>query len=167
MAKAPVTQEELKASLQYDPATGLFTWLKCLSDRCKPGYAAGTINSNGYVQMRMAGVIYKAHRLAFLYMTGEFPPAQVDHVNHVRDDNRWANLRPVTHAQNGRNAALPSTNTSGTIGVGFFARTNRWCAQITVDGVCKRLGYFRTIEEARAARAKAETLYDFHPNHGK
>jgi hypothetical protein len=110
---------------------------------------------------------YQAHRLAFLWMTGSFPASEVDHINGVRDDNRWGNLRAVTPTQNAQNQRLPSNNKSGVIGVHWNKQANRWCARIKVNGRVVHIGLFSTLEEAVAARAKANEKYGYHPNHGK
>lgn len=88
-----MTQEILKRALHYDPETGLFTWLIAPSTRVKVGDVAGTVDGKGYIRIKYKGIKYAAHRLAFLYMTGEFPVDQVDHKNRVRSYNKWSNLR--------------------------------------------------------------------------
>lgn len=108
-----ITQQELKDILHYDPDTGLFTRIKRTANCVKIGDKAGTIDSKGYVQLRVNGKLVLAHRLAFFYMTGEWPKDQIDHINGVRDDNKWANLREATRSQNGMNRGPQSNNTSG------------------------------------------------------
>ena len=101
MIKNDLTQNQLKSRLHYDPITGVFTWraVAVFSRHQKTwntknaGHAAGTITFSGYWQITFNGVKYTLHRLAFLYMEGVFPPEMVDHVNRIRHDNRWSNLR--------------------------------------------------------------------------
>ena len=110
-----VTQERLKELLHYCPDTGAFTWIKA-----RRGVSlwrdAGCTMTEGYRSISVDSKPYGSHRLAFLYMTGKFPEDQIDHVNQVRDDNRWKNLRPVTHQENHRNGGIGKGNTSGFVG---------------------------------------------------
>jgi hypothetical protein len=99
--KAALTQARLKELLHYDPESGAITWASRPSSRVKVGMLAGKVHpTQGYRQVRADKSLYYAHRLAWLYMTGEWPAADVDHINHVRDDNRWSNLRGATRSQN-------------------------------------------------------------------
>ena len=173
-------QKTLKELISYDPDTGVFTWLKRPRHHCKSDVSCAIFNSrsagkkaggickgDGYVVIRVFSAHYKSHRLAFLYMTGSFPPEQCDHINGIRDDNRWANLRPVSHAENGRNQRIPSNNTSGVRGVCWHKETKKWRATIRVDDKFKYLGVFSEKSDAIAVRKAAEKKYGFHPNHGR
>ena len=102
---------------------------------------------------------YRTCRLAWLYQTGEWPENQIDHINRDRDDDRWANLRPATNAENGRNAGLSARNTSGVKGVCWHRRKEKWQASIRVDRRLVSLGYFLAIDEAAVVRKKAERQY--------
>jgi len=97
-----MTQARLKELLIYCVLTGLFMW-RVNRGRIKVGSIAGCKDYDDYILIRIDGTLYKAHRLAFLYMEGEFPPDQVDHINGVEDDNRWCNLRKCTLKQNMNN----------------------------------------------------------------
>jgi len=110
----------------------------------------------------IGGRTHYAHRLAFLYMLGELPPNQVDHINRNRTDNRWVNLRAATHSDNCRNHT-PGANSSGVTGVYFFKRTGGWMVAIGVNGVNKHLGYFKKKEDAISARRAGEIKYGY-PN---
>ena len=90
-----ITQSELKELLNYDPATGVFTWLVSRG-RVKASSVAGHVHSRGYIVIMVDGRRHLAHRLAFVYMTGTFPDDQVDHINEIKADNRWINLREAT-----------------------------------------------------------------------
>jgi hypothetical protein len=95
----------------------------------------------------VAGRFYYAHRLAFLYMTGEWPPNEVDHLNGIRDDNRWANLRLATVSLNRQNQRRPRRdNTTGYLGV--MVNGAGFAARIMVDGKKFNLGTFKTPQEA-------------------
>jgi hypothetical protein len=99
-------------------------------------------------------------------MYGEMPSA-VDHINHIRTDNRLLNLREVSGAkENSRNTTLPKNNTSGRIGVCWNAHAGKWHSRIKVNQQTISLGYFSSIEEASEARTKAERRFGFHVNHG-
>ena len=88
-----ITQKHLKEILDYNTETGIWTWRVNQARRIKIGQRAGTIISDGHRHIGISGKFYKAHRLAWLYMTGEFPKDEIDHINGVPDDNRWCNLR--------------------------------------------------------------------------
>lgn len=161
-----MTQSELKKLFHYDPVTGVFTHLR------KHGHkdmfdVAGYKISIGYIQIRLHGrTAQYAHRLAFLYMTGNIPE-QVDHKNQVRDDNRWRNLRKSSYAINNKNVSMQKRNTSGYVGVNYHKETKKWQATIGVNGKLVGLGYFDKKEDAVSARKEAEEKHDFHANHGK
>lgn len=150
--------------LKYTPETGIFTWQKTLSNRAVAGSVAGYIHTNGYRRIRIDRKSYAAHQLAFLWMTGAFPGADVDHVNGVRDDNRWNNLRKASRAENLQNIKLPKGSKSGYLGVSWSAVKSQWHARITCSGVNKHLGYFQTPEKASSAYLAAKaSLHTFQP----
>lgn len=156
MATDLITQDRLKSLLTYDPDTGEFRWRTRRGGNAVSGSLAGARNTEGYVHIQIEGKKYKAHRLAWLYVHGQHPD-EIDHVNRIKDDNRIANLRSVTHAQNGQNQSKPKNNTSGHIGVDFHKRSNRWRARIKIGGKLRDIGYFDSKEAAAKARANAET----------
>ena len=88
-----LTAARLRELLQYDPETGVFTRLVKTSNGIKVGDVAGTADARGYILIRVDGWLHLAHRLAWLHMTCEWPKGMIDHINGVRDDNRWSNLR--------------------------------------------------------------------------
>lgn len=161
-----ITQKQLKELLKYDPLTGVFIWSVASSNRFKVGDVAGTLRSDGYINIGVKGKYYKAHRLAFMYMTGGIPK-QVDHDNHIRNDNRWKNLNSATNAINSRNQSMPSNNTSNCIGVCFREDIRKWQSYITIGGNRIHIGYFTNKIDAIQARKTAEVKYNFHKNHGK
>jgi hypothetical protein len=111
---AALSADKLRTLLRYDPETGFFTW-KATRRGCSPSSNAGTVSKDtGYRIIVIDYRQYRAHRLAYLYMTGAWPAEEIDHRNGVRDDNRWVNLRHATVAQNCRNSRLRADNTSGT-----------------------------------------------------
>jgi hypothetical protein len=162
--KIPLTQARLKELLHYDPETGIFTWRVRLSNRTPAGAIAGSDSGRGYLRLTIDKRDYRAHRLAFLYMTGDFPPEDVDHINGVRDDNRWVNLRPATRSENLHNQAGPRRdNTSGFLGVCWHKQRQKWWAQITLNGRQHTLGFFDDPAVAHATYLKAKD--ELHPTH--
>lgn len=147
-----LTQERLRELLTYHPRTGVFTWRKRTSNRVRVGDRAGHKNAVlGYRLIRLDDELYYAHRLAFLYMTGSWPQHEVDHVNRVRDDNRWANLAAATRLENQQNLGLAPTNKSGYRGVYLHRAAGKWSAERWVAGTKHYLGLFATAEEAHLA----------------
>lgn len=148
-----LTQEYLKSIINYDPDTGIFKKIKCRRGDWV-GRPAGTIMLKGYRCISIDNKRYLAHRLAWLYMTGEWP-GQIDHINNIKDDNRFINLRPATLSQNMHNQGKRKNNTSGFKGVSFHGGANKWMAQIKVNWENKYLGVYSTPQEAHAAYCKA------------
>ena len=160
-----LTKEFLESRLDYGSETGRFYW-KISKGGKKAGDIAGSVNDQGYVLIRVLGEIYRAHRLAWIIMTGEIPDGEIDHIDGDRSNNRWDNLRLVDRKQNKQNLGKPVNNKSGHIGVMWYKAGQKWHAQITINGKTKHLGYFERIEDAIAARKEAEDFYGFHENHG-
>lgn len=152
-----LTQNELKEVLSYDPDTGLFKWRLTLSNSRTAGKIAGVIDK-GYIIIKINKVKYGAHRLAFLYMKGAIP-FEVDHINMVRHDNRWLNLRPATRSQNMCNRKSFRNNMSGQKGVYWVEREQRWVAYIQKDKKRYCLGYFKDLSEAKTAYDSAALKY--------
>lgn len=162
-----ITADEARNFLEYSPVTGAFTRKVKTCNRVKVGAPAGTVNGAGYLKIRLKSKQYLAHRLAWLIMTGEFPPDQIDHINGTVTDNRWCNLRAVTRQENDRNRAVRRDSASGHIGVRRHDRADGWVARITVSGKRINLGYFKELSEAIAARKSAEADYGYHKNSGR
>ena len=160
MIRCRLTQTRLRVLLDYDPETGIFLW-KTSEGAKKAGTRAGALKGHGYRLIRVSGVFHYEHRLAFLWMNGELPPQQVDHVNGNRADNRWDNLRLATNAENAWNQPVSSRSRSGVKGVWrTAAEPRRWQSQIQIHGHRICLGSFRTREKAAAAyQAAAKRLH--------
>jgi hypothetical protein len=139
----------IKDHLSYNPKTGTFIWINPLSPRVRKGSAASYVDKDGYKGLRYKGKYYRGHRLAYWWMTGEWPKA-IDHVNGNKQDNSFTNLRPATARQNLQNQRKPrSDNTSGFLGVCYHA--GKYEAFI---GDCDKtyyLGRYPTGEEAHQA----------------
>lgn len=156
-----ITQSILALNLSYDPSTGLFTWLQQCG-RVKKGEVAGTVNGKGYVQIRIKGRIYLAHRLAWLCVHGELPASLLDHINMDKQDNRIANLRLSNKSQNSQNTLTSAANTSGYKGVSWSKQFNKWRASIKLNQKSKHLGLFDSKEDANAAYCKAAQTMHTH-----
>jgi hypothetical protein len=150
-----LTAQELRERLQYDPNTGRWTWLK--SPRSGwVGRPAGSLDAKGYWCIKIDGKSYKSSRLAHLYMTGEWPEEEMDHIDGKSWNDCWTNLRPATRYENNANRQMRVDNSSGVVGVFWNKTNNKWIAQLGK----LYLGSFDTIEEATAARDRAaETLH--------
>ncbi len=158
------------SELDYDPGTGLFTW-KATKRRGFVGRQAGCFcPRDGYIRIRIDSKLELAHRLAWNMTYPDDPVGpneQIDHINHIRTDNRIVNLRKASNTENSRNASIGVNNTSGALGVWFEKRRNKWAAEIKVDRKKIHLGQFAEFADAVAARKAAEVKYGFHANHGK
>ena len=153
-AKNDITADRVRELLEYDPATGLFEW-RVARANVKVGQRTGCLNSGGYRYIGIDNRLYKAHRLAWLYVYGRWPANDIDHINGVRDDNRIANLREATRSQNIANARGTRKNKSGFKGAYFLKRERKWLACITVCGKRQHIGLFTTAAGAHAAYVKA------------
>lgn len=156
--KSKITQKELKKILKYNPETGIFKW-KISRQGTKKNKIAGYININGYRCIMINGKFYNASRLAFLYMEGYLPEYIIDHKDGVRDNNKWGNLRHVSHICNLRNMKIPCDNNSGIVGVCWSKHAKKWRAQIGIFKKSKNLGYFVNFIDAVKARWEAEKKY--------
>jgi HNH endonuclease len=144
-----ITAARLRELLHYDPVTGEFRWVKSLNPKIHVGDIAGTL-ANGYRKITIRGREYAAHQLAWLYMTGKWCSALVDHRDGNRSNNRWDNLRHATPSQNSANRRMNRNNKCGFKGV-IRAQSGRWCASIYKNGRSRHLGTFSTPEAAHAA----------------
>lgn len=160
-----LTQEKLKELMHYDPETGIFTRRKTTAMRQKVGEIVGVECKNGYLKCGISNEEYTLHRLAWLYMYGEFPEI-VDHINHNKKDNRIANLRDVDRFGNMKNMSKSKANTSGTTGVCYCKERKMWKAQIYCNGVTKQKR-FKNRDDAVKQRGIWEKEFGFFENHGK
>lgn len=154
-----LTAEYLRSVLHYEPETGIFTRKVSTSNSVKVGDAAGSQSGRGYLNITVGSRLYRAHRLAWLYVYGNWPEDQLDHINRDRADNRIENLREVTNKQNHQNSGKRRDNTSGHPGVCWHKQRSKWVARIMHNQKQIHLGLFTDIEEAIAARKAAEKLY--------
>lgn len=146
MAEQELAYSRLTEVLAYEPSTGVFTWIEPPhpAKNYLVGSKAGTVNQFGYRVIRIDGIIVPAGRLAWFYMTGQWPLGQVDHENRNRDDNRWKNLRDLTPSQNQHNR--------GFSGVSWLSSKRRWRVVLRLEGQSYYGGLHRCFGAALAAR---------------
>jgi hypothetical protein len=175
-----VTQADARMLFDYESETGRLVWKTRPLEHFKDasyqgrwngrfaGKSAGSLSVNGYLRINILGKFHLVHRLVWLWVHGDWPSGFVDHINGISCDNRMSNLRVVDKEGNARNARIPTTNTSGNVGVSYNARDGSWHAYIGVGrGQRKSLGHFRSISDAVAVRQSAERFFGYHPNHGR
>jgi hypothetical protein len=161
-----LTQQRLRELLDYDPVTGIFRWRHQLKDIFTSargprnrwaGTKAGATTVQGYHTISVDNERFRVSRLAWLYMTGEWPTKHIDHINGDQADDRWLNLREATVSQNIANAKLLRlNNTSGVRGVYWNKRLQKWHVRVSKI----HYGYFDSLEEATKVRdAKAKLIY--------
>jgi len=157
MVRNPLTQDEVRELLFYDLETGIFTR--------KDGRVAGTTMSTGYREISVRNEKWLAHRLAFLYVEG-FVPKYVDHVNQVKSDNRWCNLRECSHTENMRNTKVRSNSITQVRNVRKHIRSGLYHVVLKINGVRKSFGYYKELEQAAlvAEHARAVNYGSFKGN---
>lgn len=164
---SPITADYLRSRLAYEQTTGVFRWKPRpeLTDQHRPwntkyaGTVAGCVGAAGYIVIRIDGKNYRAHRLAWLHVHGEWPPGFLDHKDCDKLNNRFDNLRPASFADSSRNQRRPRSNTSGLKGVCWNEKSRKWQAGIKVNRRSIHLGLFDDREEAAAAYAAAAKKY--------
>lgn len=158
-----LTHARLTELLSYNPETGQFVWRVSRRPSHKAGDLAGSVSGAGYLLIGVEGFQYRAHRLAFFYMTGRWPQELIDHVNHDRKDNRFLNLREATRVQNNHNTIVKRGDAKHTSfrGVEWHKRDQKWFSRITVNKKRIMLGYFKTAEAAYDAYLTAKRKH--HP----
>lgn len=182
--KDAITQEYLKSILDYNSETGIFIWLhrtldmfeddkQSSSHRCNrwnaqyAGTVAGCKNNDGYIAIAIKPKNYRAHILAWLYMTGEFPHKDIDHIDNDPCNNKFINLRLANDSQNHANERLSKNNKSGFKGVYYNKQNKKYRAQIMVNYKKKNLGSYETAEEAhKAYQIAAQELFGEFANFG-
>lgn len=149
--------ERLKELLEYDHEIGVFKW-KVDRGPIRAGSTAAKPKPHRYGQIRIDGVLYYAHRLAWFYTHGTWPVNEVDHINGVRNDNRLSNLRDVPHQSNSQNVIKPrKSNKSGYLGINKLGE--KWVANIYLHGRTTYLGIFSCKKQAHQAYVEAKRKY--------
>lgn len=151
-----ITASSIRNALHYNPDTGAFTWLHRSDMRPQwngkyAGKIAGCDKGNGYIKIAINNRAHHAHRLAWLYVHGSLPSNGIDHVDGNPSNNRIANLRPATQAENMRNIGKRSRNTSGFKGVSFHKQSGKWIVRAKYEGKNRYFGLYDTAEQAAAA----------------
>ncbi len=150
-------REKLMEMLDYDQCTGIFSW-KISTGRVKAGSAAGSIHCNGYIRICALGKHILAHRLAWMFVHGEFPNGQIDHINGIKTDNRIINLRDVDGFINSQNIrSSKGQNKNGLLGA--HKHRNKWRSRITAYGKRVNLGTMDTPQEAHKAYLEAKRKF--------
>ncbi len=164
MKRDELTQEYLKSILDYDPETGIFR-RKTTDGGVNIDDIAGYMTESKYRRISIKNSGHYAHRLAWLYMTGNWPKNQIDHINGIRHDNRLTNLRECTVGENAQNQTRPrsSNRTSKYLGV-YFQKDSRntksgWKSSIRVNGEYFYLGRFADEESAHEAYLAAKRIH--------
>lgn len=158
-----LTADYVRSILDYNPETGEFRWKKRIDMTPQwngryAGKIAGCL-SGGYVDIGINNILYKAHRLAWLLMTGEWPVADIDHKDLDGSNNRWLNIRSATRSQNNFNKIAQSNSKSGIKGVHFSKNRGKWLVQICVRRRRINIGYFKDIKDAENAYAAASIKF--------
>ena len=147
---------------------GKLYWKVKPSNNVKAGARIGCLEpTTGYRKVKVKYTQTYEHRIVWELFNGPIPEdMEIDHINHIRDDNRIENLRLVNRRENTRNSSIRSDDTSGVVGVCFDKKRGKWYAQIVLNGTRLHLGRFSEKSEAIKARLEAEMKYGFHENHG-
>lgn len=165
-----ITADEARALFDYNPETGVMSWAVNRRGGVRKGDPVGGLikkpDGKRYLGMNCQRRFLRVHRLIWLWVHGEFPNGEIDHIDGNGLNNRLSNLRVVTRKENAHNQRLHSHNTSGVCGVSYDTRGKRWVAVIYVESKRIHLGRFRGKSDAEKARKMAEEKYGFHPNHG-
>ena len=178
MSKSLPSIETLRQILRYESDTGRLFWKerparmfkdsrthKSWNTRCA-GKEAGNLRPDGYLRLCINRRPIYNHRAAYAIFHGEWPEKHIDHWNGVLTDNRPSNLRDADHCKNARNAKMNKNNTSGHNGVSWFARDGKWQVAISFGGKRVYLGAYEKIEDAVAARLKADREHGYTKRHG-
>lgn len=154
-----VTGALLELYLQYDPDTGIFRRNLTTNPNSVAGDIIVKLNDQGYVEVTINDIRLRGHRVAWAWVTGQWPDGDLDHINGQRWDNRFINLRKANRSQNLQNTGIKKTNKSGVTGVHFCEDRQKWVAQISVNKKPTCLGRFDAFEDAVAVRLAAQKFH--------
>lgn len=161
-----ITSEQLRELFDYNEKNGVLLWKEIPKTSQSKSWLAGCVMNDAYIVIGINGKSYLAHRLIWAYVTGEWPE-YIDHIDHNGLNNRFNNLREVTHGENIKNLSRAKNNKSGVTGLWLDKRYSVWTARINVNKKNVNLGSFKDKFEAICARKSAEVKYGFHENHGR
>jgi hypothetical protein len=155
-----VTYKELHSILDYNEITGIFTWKMQVSNKIKVGNTAGILD-RGYIRIGIGGKIYYAHRLAWLYVYGEWPELLIDHIDGNKSNNAIDNLREATKSQNMQNRGVQKNNKSCTKipGVSYDTKNNKYQVYLHINNCSKFFGYFSSIKDAEEECIKQRRIH--------
>jgi len=167
-----LTQEQVRRWFDYNPNTGIlsrkrrprsdFTVLNAQSKwNNQVNKPCNSIDTKGYLTIYISGKHYRLHNIIWLWQVGKWPTYEIDHIDRVKHNNSWDNLRDVTTSVNARNKSTRKDNTSGVAGVSYDKRNNHWVAFITIETKRVYLGCFKLKETAIIARKIAEKDYNY------
>jgi len=154
-----ITQKRLKEVLNYNTETGIFTRLISTTIAVKVGDIAGRIKKNGYSEIMVDSKRYPSHRLAWLYVYGEMPKNEIDHIDGNPRNNSINNLRECNRFEQHQNRASSKSGSSKYLGVYWHKTSNKWAAQIRSNKKSFHLGFFETEESAFNAYCSAKKLF--------
>lgn len=142
-----VSPSQLRQWFDYEPETGILKRIVKVGRNCSLG-PVGYLDSYGYPRIKLSGRSVRVHRIVWAWMTGKWSEIDIDHINTVKSDNRWVNLREATRSENSANRGMPKNNTSGQKGVCYKRKRDSYQAQIRVGGRLLFLGYFKKADDA-------------------
>lgn len=160
-----LTQARLKELFDYNADTGQFTRNVAVRG-FKSGSLAGSVDSNGYVKVRADGGRYMAHRLAYLWMTGAIPNAEIDHINGIKSDNRWCNLRESDHSTNNCNRQVQANSSTGIKGL-TLRKNGKFQASVQRDGTRINKEFKDSASAAEWLNQMRENMHGQYANHGQ
>lgn len=158
-AQGVITAQRLREILSYDPETGLFVY-RTQRGRSRAGSKAGTVQGDGRININLEGRVYRAHRLAWLYMTGEWPAQEIDHKDTDPGNNRWVNLRNTSSTVNKQNIQKAPNGKiySRLLGAHWCKQSRVWKSSIRVNKKRVYLGVFASEQEAHEAYIAAKRI---------
>lgn len=152
-----ITAETARSLLTYDEATGVVRWVRPNKSRMNYFSIAGSIGADGYRKIKILGRSYQIHRVIWLIVTGEWPQDEIDHINRVRDDNRWINLRQVSRKENANNRSLKRCGESSPlVGLSFSKRRQKWRVYYYRSGKYIHIGEYKSRFSALEAAERTE-----------
>lgn len=157
-----ITQKEIRKHFSYNKKTGILRWKKLTKfSKSKIGDEVGSFTTHRYLETWFKKKKYKVHRLIWFGMKGYWPENDIDHINRIPSDNRWNNLREISHQCNMRNCKISKNNTSGIVGVSYVKQKNKWQSQITINKKAYGMGQFEDFDEAVCHRLAIEQCIDW------
>ena len=152
----PLTAGEVRQRLDYIPSTGAFWWKErpgnAWWNATHAGKSAGSLSGSGYIYINVHRLPYRAHRLAWMWMTGKWPETEIDHIDGNPSNNAWRNLREASRNENSRNRHIQRNNSTGTRGVSYNNRRDQWIVRVMVNRHSHFGGWFHDLEGAMRVR---------------